>query len=74
MNPMNHSFDFPGVYSVHYDADMISNSFSKVCSSKPIDLEEIKMIKSKLPNATVNDALLWGNMQVVRRICFWHPK
>lgn len=30
----------------------------KVCSSKPIDLEEIKMIKSKLPNATVNDVLM----------------
>ncbi len=56
---MNHSFDLGGVLgTLRYRHDF--NSFSKVCSSKPIDLEEIKMIKSKLPNATVNDALLWG--------------
>lgn len=33
-------------------------STKAVCSTKPIDLNDIKMIKSQLPDATVNDVLM----------------
>lgn len=49
MNPMNHSFDFPGVYSVHYDTDMISTASPRSVRRNPLTWKRLRWSNRNCP-------------------------
>lgn len=49
MNPMNHSFDFPGVYLVHYDTDMISTAFQRSVRRNPLTWKRLRWSNRNCP-------------------------
>ena len=47
--PMNHSFDFPGVYLVHYDTDMISTAFQRSVRRNPLTWKRLRWSSRNCP-------------------------